>query len=51
MDTCIYAQTPGETRYSFQSCISECIAKNIQRLCGCLPFYYPEMRESLHARL
>ncbi|XP_029662938.1 pickpocket protein 28-like [Formica exsecta] len=40
-------ETPGETRYSFQSCISECIAKNIQRLCGCLPFYYPEMHEGV----
>ncbi|KAL6428931.1 hypothetical protein ACFW04_008030 [Cataglyphis niger] len=40
-------EIPGETRYSFQSCISDCIAKNIQRLCGCLPFYYPEMHEGI----
>ncbi|KMQ93534.1 sodium channel protein nach-like protein [Lasius niger] len=40
-------EIPGETRYSYQSCISECKAKNIQRLCGCLPFYYPEMHKGI----
>ncbi|XP_039306787.1 pickpocket protein 28 [Solenopsis invicta] len=32
----------GETHYSYQSCISECIAERTYNLCGCLPFYYPE---------
>ncbi|XP_072764610.1 sodium channel protein Nach [Anoplolepis gracilipes] len=40
-------KVPGETRYSYQSCVSECLATNIQRLCGCLPFYYPEIHEGV----
>ncbi|XP_011699645.1 PREDICTED: pickpocket protein 28-like [Wasmannia auropunctata] len=40
-------EVPGEVRYSYQSCISQCISRNIYRLCGCLPFYYPEEREGI----
>ncbi|XP_014485728.1 PREDICTED: pickpocket protein 28 [Dinoponera quadriceps] len=35
-------EIPGEGHYSFQSCVSDCIAKSYQTQCGCLPFYYPE---------
>ncbi|XP_011879974.1 PREDICTED: pickpocket protein 28-like [Vollenhovia emeryi] len=35
-------EVANEIRYSHQSCLSECIAKRIYRVCGCLPFYYPE---------
>ncbi|XP_011631255.2 pickpocket protein 28-like [Pogonomyrmex barbatus] len=35
-------EIPGEVHYSYQSCISDCIAKLTYRLCGCLPFYHPE---------
>ncbi|XP_028046605.1 pickpocket protein 28 [Monomorium pharaonis] len=36
-------EIPGEIRYSYQSCISDCIAERMYNQCGCLPFYYPEM--------
>ncbi|XP_011050525.1 PREDICTED: pickpocket protein 28-like [Acromyrmex echinatior] len=35
-------EVSGEIHYSHQSCISNCIAKHIYHMCGCLPFYYPE---------
>ncbi|XP_025161043.1 pickpocket protein 28 [Harpegnathos saltator] len=35
-------EVPGESHYSFQSCVSQCIAEHLQDKCGCLPFYYPE---------
>ncbi|KYN08320.1 Sodium channel protein Nach, partial [Cyphomyrmex costatus] len=40
-------EIPGDVRYSHQSCISECIAKHIHHLCGCLPFYYPEAHKGM----
>lgn len=27
--------------YSFSNCLSECRAKVIVKICGCIPFYYP----------
>ncbi|KAG5313182.1 PPK28 protein, partial [Acromyrmex insinuator] len=35
-------EVSGEIPYSHQSCISNCIAKHIYHMCGCLPFYYPK---------
>ncbi|KYN32299.1 Sodium channel protein Nach [Trachymyrmex septentrionalis] len=40
-------EVPGKVRYSFESCVSECAAKYIHRICGCLPFYYPEMLKGM----
>ncbi|XP_018051494.1 PREDICTED: uncharacterized protein LOC108689282 [Atta colombica] len=41
-------EVPGKIRYSYQSCVSECITKYIHRMCGCLPFYYPEAHSKLN---
>ncbi|XP_011050524.1 PREDICTED: pickpocket protein 28-like, partial [Acromyrmex echinatior] len=41
-------EVPGKIRYSYQSCVSECIAKHIYHMCGCLPFYYPETQSKLN---
>ncbi|RLU21701.1 hypothetical protein DMN91_006077 [Ooceraea biroi] len=35
-------EPPGSINYSYQSCMSQCVAEYTQRLCNCLPFYYPE---------
>lgn len=32
------------TKYTFQSCISECAVDTILDVCNCLPFYYMEVR-------
>ncbi|XP_067203068.1 pickpocket protein 28-like [Linepithema humile] len=40
-------EIPGETYYSYQSCVSECVAKYTQSVCNCLPFYYPKMRKGM----
>ncbi|KAG5313183.1 PPK28 protein, partial [Acromyrmex insinuator] len=40
-------EVPGKIRYSYQSCVSECIAKHIYHMCGCLPFYYPETHKGI----
>ncbi|KYN08319.1 Sodium channel protein Nach [Cyphomyrmex costatus] len=39
-------EVPGRDSYSYQSCVSECMANHIHNLCGCLPFYYPEMHNA-----
>uniref|UniRef100_A0A336MTW7 CSON004713 protein n=1 Tax=Culicoides sonorensis TaxID=179676 RepID=A0A336MTW7_CULSO len=31
--------------YSFENCLSECRAKVIVRMCGCIPYYYPVFDE------
>ncbi|XP_054014709.1 pickpocket protein 28-like [Hylaeus anthracinus] len=39
---CLFdGEKPGEHRYSYQTCISECIHQNTFGFCGCLPFFYP----------
>lgn len=32
-------------RYSYQSCMVECVVDTMLRLCGCIPFFYPQLRE------
>ncbi|XP_018365433.1 PREDICTED: uncharacterized protein LOC108762770 [Trachymyrmex cornetzi] len=39
-------EIPGKIRYSYESCISECKAKHIHHMCGCLPFYYPKTQST-----
>ncbi|OAD62316.1 Sodium channel protein Nach, partial [Eufriesea mexicana] len=40
---CLFdGETPGERRYSYQTCISECIQQKIYGSCGCLPFFFPD---------
>lgn len=31
--------------YTYTSCMAECTVDTIYEICGCLPFYYPEVRE------
>lgn len=31
--------------YTYKTCMSECTVDTIYSTCGCLPFYYPEVRE------
>lgn len=31
-------------RYSYQSCMVECVVETMLKLCGCIPFFYPELR-------
>ncbi|KZC05209.1 Sodium channel protein Nach [Dufourea novaeangliae] len=40
---CLFdGESPGERKYSYQTCISECIQQNIYGSCGCLPFFFPD---------
>ncbi|XP_076229063.1 pickpocket protein 28 isoform X1 [Nomia melanderi] len=40
---CLFdGESPGERKYSYQTCISECIQKNTYSPCGCLPFFFPD---------
>ncbi|XP_046392144.1 sodium channel protein Nach-like [Ischnura elegans] len=34
-------QLSSAEAYSYQTCITECRARNLAKLCNCLPFYYP----------
>ncbi|XP_014217076.1 pickpocket protein 28-like [Copidosoma floridanum] len=36
--------------YSYQSCITECRIKYIQRYCDCVPFYYPNFSKFLEVK-
>ncbi|XP_026674997.1 pickpocket protein 28-like [Ceratina calcarata] len=35
-------ETPGERKYSYRTCISECTHRKLYGSCGCLPFFYPK---------
>ncbi|XP_078039634.1 pickpocket protein 28 [Augochlora pura] len=40
---CLFdGESPGERKYSYQTCISECTQKNTYKPCGCLPFFFPD---------
>lgn len=32
-------------KYSFESCMTECVIDAIYKTCGCIPFYYPDYTE------
>ncbi|XP_076276103.1 pickpocket protein 28 [Lasioglossum baleicum] len=40
---CLFdGESTGEKKYSYQTCISECVQRNAYEPCGCLPFFYPD---------
>lgn len=33
------------SKYTYKLCMTECTANTVYSYCGCLPFYYPEVRK------
>ncbi|XP_033351843.1 pickpocket protein 28-like [Bombus vosnesenskii] len=45
---CLFdGETTGERRYSYQTCISECLQQQIYGSCGCLPFFFPDQHPNV----
>lgn len=45
--TILYLQKKLRTtdRYSYESCLTECVVDAILNICGCIPFFYPHLRK------